>query len=84
MGGTAVSGGNEFNYYIPIKITASPAFAFVALIKSYSTNPSISKIYKLAGSKELNHATMAIPSALFTFVTYASTNVTSYTVYGTL
>ena len=78
-----MTGGNEFNYYIPVKITAAFSYAFIALINSYSSNPTIAKIYKIAGSKEIAHATYAIPSSsLFTLSTYASGAPIAYTTYG--
>ena len=77
-----MTGGNEFNYYIPVKITAAFSYAFIALINSYSSNPTIAKIYKVVGSKEINHATYPIPTSLFSFSTYATPNPVVYTTYG--
>ena len=82
MGGTSVTGGNEFNYYIPVKITAAFSYAFIALINSYSSNPTIAKIYKIVGSKEIAHATYAIPSSLFALGKYANGADIVYTTYG--
>ena len=78
-----MTGGNEFNYYIPVKITAAFSYAFIALINSYSSNPTIAKIYKVVGSKEIfEHATYPIPSSLFSLGTYASGSPIVYTTYG--
>lgn len=52
IGGSTITATTEFNFYVPVKITATFTYAFIALVTSYASNPSVVKIFKLFGTPE--------------------------------
>ena len=53
IGGNSVNAGEEFNYYVPIKITGAVQYGFLALLSDYSVNLTASAVFKLFGSTEI-------------------------------
>jgi hypothetical protein len=43
---------SEFNFYIPVDVTATPTYGFITLINSFDENTEVVKAFKLFGSIE--------------------------------
>ena len=77
IGGSAISDITEFNYYIPVRIIGLPfTYAFLALINNYATFPTVTSVYKLYGTTEINYDGDAIYK---TYTPCSSTSLTAAT-----